>query len=285
MRTVNNILFFLLALIFFSCTKEIDIKVPDYQQRLVVEGVVEPNEKPYVLLTWTAPYFGNSAYTDYEQYFVKGAVVTVYDGVSVDTLKELFPGQGLYYQAMTMTGVTGRTYDLTVTINGKTWTSTTNLLPAVPLDSLFFKPEVNDSLGFIWAHFKEPAGVQNQYRWYAMRINKDSRFLAPFNSAFDDKFIDGKEFDFAYDRGVEPNSQNIEDSNIERGYFKKGDSVVVKFCSIGNKEYRYLRSYYLNLMSNGNPFASPSTLESNISGDGIGLWCGYGTYIKGVRLQ
>jgi hypothetical protein len=251
----------------------------------VVEGVVEPGERPYVILTWTAPYFGNTAYSDYQQYFVKDAIVTVYDGTSTDTLKEVFPGQGLYYQALNMIGTTGKTYDLSVTANGKTYTATTSLLPPIPLDSLFFKPEVGDTLGFLWAHFKEPAGLGQQYRWYAQRVGKDSRFLAPFNSAFDDKFIDGKEFDFAYDRGKEPNSQNIEDSNIERGYFKKGDSVLVKFCSIGNKEYRYLRSYYLNLMSNGNPFASPSTLESNINGGGIGLWCGYGASIKSVRLK
>lgn len=281
-------IFFILisvAAILSSCTKDVEVKVPDFKQKLVVEGVVEPGEKPYVILTWTAPYFGNAPYTDYQQYFVKGAIVTVYDGTITDTLKELFPGQGLYYQAVSMTGAVGKTYDLKIIVNGNVYTSTTTINQPVPLDSLFFKPEIGDTLGFLWAHFKEPAGLGHQYRWYAQRIGKDQRFIAPFSSVFDDKFIDGKEFDFAYDRGQEPNSQSADDINIEKGFFKKGDSVLVKFCTIGAKEYRYLRSYYLNIMSNGNPFAAPSTLESNIKGDAIGVWCGYGTSIKGVKLK
>jgi hypothetical protein len=276
---------FIAALLFNSCTKDIDVQVPDYHQQLVVEGSVEPGKNPQLLLTWTAPYFGNTNYTNYQQYFVTGAVVTVSDGTTTDTLKEILPGIAPIYQALNMTGSFGKKYDLTISVNGKTYTSTTTIPNAIPLDSLFFKTEVGDSLGFLWAHFKEPAGLGNQYRWYAQRIGKDDRPLAPMNSAFDDKFIDGKEFDFAYDRGQEPNSQADDDITIEKGFFKKGDSVLVKYCTIGEKEYLYLRSYYLNIMSNGNPFAAPSTLESNISGDAIGLWCGYGVSYKSVRLK
>lgn len=274
----------IVAIGIFSCTKDVDVVVPDYQQKLVVEGAVEPGISPYVILSWTIPYFGNVQYQDVEQYMVNEALVTVNDGFTTDTLIQPIAGQP-YYVGLNMIGVTGRTYNLSITVNGKTYTSSTTILPAIPLDSLFFKAEKGDSLGFIWAHFKEPAGLGNQYRWYAKRIGKDNRFLAPFSSVFDDKFIDGKEFDFAYDRGMEPNSTAEEDNNEERGYFKVGDSVVVKYCTIGEKEFRYLRSWYLNGMSNGNPFAAPSTLESNISGDAIGLWCGYGVFIKGVRLK
>jgi hypothetical protein len=275
----------LCGLFFSSCTKDVDVKVPDYEQKLVVEGGVESGEAPFVYLSWTAPYFGNVQYSNVQQYLVSGAVVTVSDGLTTDTLKEVLPGQGYFYLAQNMLGVTGRTYNLKISLNGKVYTASSTINNPIPLDSLYFKPEVGDSLGFVWAHFKEPAGLGNQYRWFAKRIGKDNRFLAPFSSVFDDKFIDGKEFDFAYDRGVEPNSIANEDHNIEKGFFKVGDTVVVKYCTIGEKEFRYLRSYYLNIMSNGNPFAAPSTLESNIAGDAIGLWCGYGASLKGVRLK
>ncbi|MBC7864463.1 MAG: DUF4249 domain-containing protein [Bacteroidia bacterium] len=283
MKKVFYFLIFAVAA-FTSCTKDIDVNVPDYTQKLVVEGGIEPGSNPYVYLSWTLPYFGNNDYSDFQQYMVKGAVVTVSDGFTTDTLKEVIPGQGLYYLGLNMQGVTGRTYDLNILINGKTYTSSTTINLPVPLDSLWFKPE-KDSLGFVWTHFKEPAGLGHRYRWYAKRIGKDDSFYAPFSSVFDDKFIDGKEFDFAYDRGMKPNSEEEDDKNVEKGYFKVGDTVVVKYCTIGDKEFRYLRSYYLNQMSNGNPFAAPSTLESNISGDAIGLWCGYGVFTKGVRLK
>jgi hypothetical protein len=270
---------------FSSCQKEIDVKIPDYEQKLVVDGTIEPGEKPVVILTWTAPYFGNQNYSNFQQYFVENAEVIVSDGSASDTLYQPLPGVFPAYTSTNLIGQIGKTYTLTIIVNNQTYTAVTTILPAIPLDSLYFKPDLNDTLGFLWAHFKDPEVPGDFYRWFAKRINKDDRFLAPFGSATDDKFFNGKEFDFPNARGMEPNSQNPDDKSDERGYFKKGDSVMVKFCTIGEKEYRYFRSYYQNLSSNGNPFSAPSTLESNISNGAIGLWCGYGTFFKGVRLQ
>lgn len=273
-QVFTPLLFVLFALA--SCTKNIDVKVPDYHQQLVVEGNIEPGTKPYVYLTYSMPYFGDNSTSNISSYGVKNALVTVYDGFVTDTLKEVFAGQGIFYMAQSMTGVIGRNYDLTIQVNGKTYTSSTAIYPAVALDSLWNKHEKNDSLGYIWAHLDEPGNTSNQYRWFAKRIGKDNTFLAPLGSSFDDKFINGKSFDFAYDRAVLQNSTANDDNNIEKGYFKTGDVVVVKFCTIGAKEYRFLRSYDANMISNGNPFAAPSNVESNITGtDVIGLWCGY----------
>jgi hypothetical protein len=129
----------------------------------------------------------------------------------------------------------------------------------------------------------EPATPGDHYRWFAKRIGKDQTFLAPLGSAFDDKFINGKTFDFAYDRAVLQGSTAADDNNIERGYFKRGDQVVVKFCTIGEKEFLFFRSYDANIVSNGNPFAAPSNLQSNINGENVlGVWCGYNPYFDTV---
>ncbi|MFN5182366.1 MAG: DUF4249 family protein, partial [Bacteroidota bacterium] len=206
------------------------------------------------------------------------------DGIVTDTLIAALPGIFPIYTSQNMVGAAGKTYQLKIEVNGKTYTSSTTILNAVPLDSLYFSYDIGDSLGFIKSKFNEPTELGNNYRWFTQRVGKDQNFVTQFGSVTDDKFINGKEFEFIFSRGSTPNSQAEDDKNIERGYFKKGDSVLVKFCTIGPKEFKYFRSYYQNLSSNGNPFSAPATLESNIDNGAIGIWCGYGAYVKGIRL-
>lgn len=253
-----------------ACKKNIDLEIPDYVQMLVVEGRIEAGQQASVYLSYTAPYFGNVT-TDLEDLAVKDAFVTVSDGTVTDTLKDPF-GKGYFYFADNMQGEAGKTYHLTIQLNGKTYTSSTTIWPQVKLDSLWFKVLRDDSLGFIYAHLSEPGHTKDHYRWLAMRIAEDKDFIAPLGSAFDDKFINGKSFDFAYDRGVDQNSTTSEDL----GFFAINDQVVVKFCTIGEAEFRFFRSYDANQISNGNPFAAPYNLESNIEGENVlGVWCGY----------
>src|SRR5690606_18071810 len=103
----------------------------------------------------------------------------------------------------------------------------------------------------------EPAGSGDCYRWFAKRLGKDLFYATPFNSVFDDKFIDGKTFEFAYDRGQQPNRGQPTEPDRNRGYYKRGDTVVVKLCKIGRNEYDFWYTYYQNRLSNGNPFSSP----------------------------
>ena len=98
--------------------------------------------------------------------------------------------------------------------------------------------------------------------------------MAPFGSAFNDKFIDGKTFDFAYDRPSIPGSTAPEDNNAEAGYYVRGDTIVVQFCTIGTAEVDFFRTYENMVSNNGNPFASPGVIKTNISG-GLGIFCGY----------
>ena len=260
-----------------ACRKEINVQLPEYTQKLVVEASIETNQTAQVLLSFTAPYFGNADLSNPSQFFVKGAFVTVSDGSQIDTLKELLVGGFPVYIGTKIFGQIGKNYQLTMLINNKIYTSSTSIHQPIVLDSLFFKWE-KDTLGFCWAHLSDPAGLGNCYRWFAKRLTKDQFFVAPFSSAFDDKFVDGKSFDFAYERPAQPNAQQANDSDPEKNYYRVGDTIVVKFCTIGNNEYNFWRSYYANKSSNGNPFSAPANLQSTINGgDAIGAFVGYGT--------
>ncbi len=262
-------------LLLFSCRKDISPKLPEYKEKLVVEASIETGLPATVFLSYSIPYFGTFDFTDPKKAFVKGAFVTVSDGTTTDTLKELDPTSGYIYFGSKLLGAVGKTYILSIKVNGKSYTAETYIPPPVKLDSIYFKGE-KDSLGFIWAHLSEPAGTGNNYRWMAKRTNADLYFAGPFNSVFDDKFIDGKDFEFAYDRGPQPNQIENNKNDPEAGFYKWGDTVIVKFCSIDRNSYLFWNTYYQNKSSNSNPFSSPANIRSTISGDdALGAFCGY----------
>jgi hypothetical protein len=244
-----------------SCRKDVELELPEYQDKVVVEGMIEPGSPAIVLLSYGVPYFGDFDYSTPEKSFIKGAKVVVSDGTLTDTLLELDPRTGYFYIGTRILGKTGGTYSLKVMVDGKTFDTQTTIMQPPKLDSVYFKKD-HDSLGFMWQKFNEPAGIGDCYRWFAKRMTRDQFYAAPFNSVFNDKFIDGKKFDFGYNRGAQPNAlqQNREDP--ERGYFKMGDTVIVKFCRIGQREYDFWHSYYQNRASNANPFSAPVNVKS-----------------------
>jgi len=285
--------FLLLALApFLSCTKDITIDLPEVEQKIVVEGGIEPGQYPWVILTKSVGYFDPVDSASLAQNIITDATVIVSNGVISDTLDVTFDPNyfiPIVYKGSTLVGQAGGTYTLTVTTpDGKSISSVTTIPQPLPLDSLWFKVETsinnNDSLGFAWAHMSDPSGFGNGYRWFAKRLGKDAVFVPPLGSAFDDKFIDGKSFDFAYNRGSLPGSSAPDDNNSERGYFKLGDTIAVKFCTIGTREVDFFRTYEIEVGNNGNPFAAPGVVRTNIEG-GLGVWCGYGVALDTIVAQ
>jgi hypothetical protein len=266
-----------------SCERDITVDLPEVEQKIVVEGYIEPGEKAVVMLTRSASFFAPVDSASLISYLVANAFVTVSDGIITDTLVPTLDTSyyvPLLYKSQTLLGQVGKTYTLTVVADGKTLTAVTTIPQLVPLDSVWFKlQEGRDSLGFAWAHLTDPDTVGNCYQWFAKRLGKDKRFLPPPGSVFEDKFINGKSFDFAYNRGREPNSEEEDDDDDNdgaRGYFQLGDTIAVKFCSIDRAHFDFWRRYHQQVNSNGNPFSAPAPIPTNING-GLGIWGGYAT--------
>ncbi len=274
---VKKYLNFLIVLILFtSCEKEIEIELPDTPDKVVVEGYIEQDKNPFIIITRSTEFFGTLDFNTFSNLFVLDAIVTISDGIFTDTLFRPLPQYPIYI-SQSITGEIGKEYLLTIRENENIYTATTKIPMPVQLDSLWFKVEQGiDTLGFVWATLKDPDTIGNAYRWVAKRIGKDADFIPPPGSVFDDKFINAKSFDFAYNRGRLPNSEAEDDNNDERGYFKKGDTIVIKFSSIDMPHFRFWRSADSQASGNGNPFASPANIESNISNGALGIWGGYG---------
>jgi Domain of unknown function (DUF4249) len=261
-----------------GCTKEITIDLPDVESKIVVDGGIYTGQFAQVALTNSAGYFDPVDSSSLAGYLITNAVVTLSDGALIDTLRPTVDFTlpiPFVYRGSVITGQPGRTYTLRVVSGAKTVTAVTTIPQPVALDSLWYELDNGqDSLGFIWANLNEPAGLGNGYRWFAKRLGKDDRYLPPFGSAFFDKFIDGQDFDFAFNRGIEPGSTAPDDDGPERGRFRLGDTVVVQFCSIGMPEVEFFRSYESIVANQGNPFAAPGVVETNVQG-GLGIFCGY----------
>jgi len=197
-------------------------------------------------------------------------------------------------------GMAGTTYALDVVIEETNMQASTTIVPAVPIDSAWFQsPGTIDSLGLMYAQFTDPDTLGNAYRWFAKRINlrpewdplagqvKDDSFIAPLGSVTDDAFFNGLSFEFSAFRGATANSTAWDDqfaTSSEAGYFKSGDTVVVRMCSIDQSVFQAIRSYETLILSQGSPFAPPSLMMTNVDG-GIGLWAGYGVWQDTVICQ
>jgi hypothetical protein len=280
-------LFTIIILVFAlsSCEENISVDLPPYKSKIVVEGFISSGEKPYVLLSKNQGYFDPLDSSSLLNYTVKGALVIVSDGLVFDTLVEVDPSVGYYYQAYKIIGIPGNTYNLFIIAEGETLSAVTQIPIPVPLDSVWFKVQDNlDSLGFAWAHLNDPPQLGTSYRWLAKRIGKDDDYIPPPGSVFDDKFFNGLSFDFAYNRGEIPNSTAEDDNNEESGYFKKGDVIAIKFCTIDRSHFDFWRTYDSQVSNYGNPFSSPTPIKGNIKG-GLGIWGGYGVSLDTIYAQ
>jgi len=310
----------LMVLLMVACTKDIVVDLPETEQKLVIEGNIESGQPPIVFLTRTQSYFSPTDLASLANVYITEGNVTVNDGDTTRPLTKLCSGSlspELLVIAAQLTGVDiallasinicawtvdptmdpfvgepGRTYTLNVEADGKSASAVTTIPQIVPLDSLWFRlaqqnPN-DDSLGFIWSSLSDPDTLGNGYRWFTKRINqkigggpKDVSFVAPLFSVFEDRFFSGLTFEFPNSRGSMPFSSAVDDNNEEAGYYKRGDTVVVKFASLGRKEYKFYESYAGNVSSQGDLFSNPANVESNITG-GLGVWVGYGTSLDTV---
>ncbi len=211
-------------------------------------------------------------------------------GVPIETLQAL---DICLYTTFELFGEAGKVYNLEINKDNHRVSGVTRIPEIVELDSLWFEVVStlpDDSLGFIFGTLTDPDTTGNAYRWFAQRINnypewiedeelrgtqKDPGYIAPLGSVFDDTFFNGLSFEFGYYRGSEPNSTKFDELNGERGFFKRGDTVAVRGCTMDRNAYKFLYSFETQVSNQGSPFSVPYNLESNVDG-GLGAFIGYG---------
>jgi hypothetical protein len=286
----------------WSCEKDLTLELPEGEAKIVVEGHIEQDAPPVVVLTRSVPIFSGYSPKDIEAAFVHNAEVFVSDGATEYQLQEVnsnmltpelskliaeqyglqpntesgrLPFTFYFYTNLQLLGQTGKNYKLRAQAEGQTLTANTSIPHLLPIDSLWVKPHADpkkDSLVMLWYRYRDPDTVGNSVRYFTKR-NQEAFYPGYYSSIFNDELINGQPYiDFPLARGQ---SKGREPDFETYGYFRKGDTITVKWCAIDVPHFNFWYSLENDFNSRGNPFGAPVSIQSNIKG-GLGIWGGYG---------
>ena len=290
-------LLILLSSFLNACSKEVKIDMPGFEEQFVIDGSIETGSPAIIFLSNTRDIYAPTDINSYLSGFISGATVIVSNGTITDTLIEIctdnlpagfesiaeeffgLPIDQLVnlhlcaYVSTGLVGEVGKTYTLKVINNDKTYTSSTKIENPSALDNLYWKEQINlPGYGFSWAKITDSPVMGDAYRW-EVKNSGDLFYSKPFQSFTDDRFFNGLTFEFSVE-----NPMSFRDSTIEdqyRGYYKLGDTIVVKFSKLGKKEFQFFEKKYNQIYSGGNPFATPTNIPTNIEGGALGIWAGF----------
>lgn len=306
MKKLLPLLIFLFPFL-FSCSKEVKIDIPGYEEQLCIDGSIETGMPPIVLLSKSQDIYAPTNLDAFLNSFISGATVTVSNGSSTVVLDEIctdnlpagseelaaqlfgIPVAELanYHLCAYTTlntsvwGEVGKTYYLTVNFEGKTYTSSTQIVTPTNLTSSFWKPDGNSTeWGYSWASIADQANQYDGYKWEVKRINigidgqpRDAFFTKTYNPFFDDAFFDGLTFDFFYENPMSWDDPAIPSEG--KGFYHLGDSVVIKLSKVDENVFNYYEKKFAQIQTAGNPFATPTNIPTNITGGALGVWAGF----------
>ncbi len=300
----NILLLFVLLFAITGCEKTLQLNLAAGEAKLVVEGNIEKNNFPFIVLTKSVGF--SEAIDISKVQFVEGGKVLLADVTTKDTinLREYIVDTSFNNQTfrfivhsidfanpnhINFIGKTNHQYFVSIDALGKKHNGYTNCPNSVQPDSIWLKPILNskDSAMLVNVRWDDPDTIGNyiRYETRVLRKNKtlglDENWLTDFTSVFDDKFTNGKKLVFELELGYNK-SQQFGDSannakfNKQRSVFA-GDTVILKFGGIDYNTYEYWRTLEFSRNSTGNPFAAPTRLKSNLSNDAVGIFGAYNT--------
>lgn len=246
---IKTLLSLLIGLFLFSsCDEVIDLKLENADPKIVIEGNVNDRlENHYVRISKSIPFGNTNTFNGF-----KGAKVTLSTtGASPITFVEVSDG---LYKSAEFKGLPGKTYKLEVLAEGKVYSAESTMpMPVVP-DSVSFKKIsfFGTTSIFPTVFYKDPAGIQNQYR-YILKIN--NKYIS--NIVSEDRFNDGNEIsDLIAFEGEE---------------IEIGDTVDIEMQSIDRKVFKYYFAIS-QIDGNGGPPVAPANPDSNFNNGALGIF-------------
>lgn len=287
MKKVISIL--VIAILLFSCEKNITFKLNDVENTLVVDATIENDQRPQVILTKSFDYFSNINASLLAESFVHNAEVSISDGIITQKLKEFsYPigGFKIYYYSTDISssfkGTLNTSYNLIIKSNNKNYSASTTITTlAKKIDTLFWKPApfASDSNNVVlFIRSTDPPGLGNYIRYFTKK--NQLPFFPGRNSVFDDQLIDGTSYQLRVEPGIDRNKIIASDSN----YFKRGDVVTLKLCNIDKATFKFWSTWEFAYTSIGNPFAQPNKVIGNISNGALGAFYGYASDYRTIKI-
>lgn len=294
-----NVVVIIAILFLSSCEKEVDITLKNGQSKIVVDGQIENDGYPIVILTKSIGYFSTIDLSVLEKSFIHGAIIKVSDGVDTIILREYSLDTGInnlnkFYLytidttqagAFNFKGKFEHEYHLSIDYDGKHYESETKIPNVRGIDSIWFRkldgnPKITTGVR-MFVKFTDPDSLGNYLRYFTRRNNE--LFYPGINSVYEDDIVNGTTIDSlnlpaGYNRAKEPNLDSL-------GLFFLGDTVSLRWTAIDRNAFEFFRTFEYATGTVGNPFASPVNVLSNIRGGALGVWVGYGCQYTTRILQ
>jgi hypothetical protein len=241
-----------------GCERTVSLNAPEGVKRLVVEARLERVQGAVtgaqrIRLSTTDAYFSRTAPPP-----ARGAIVRVVDdSARVFPFTEVAADPGAY-ATTGLVVVPGRKYTLRITYAGDEYTSTETVLPAVPIDSLYFTQrlsQVGPTTGLrATISVTDPPTVKNYYLWDQFIDGR--RLLGDDSSSYsrlttDDDFFDGG---------------TVSDLQPFAGIaLKSGQLVMIRQVSISQQAQQYYEALTSQALNDGSPFGvAPANLRGNV---------------------
>jgi len=257
MKPINCILFAVASLFIFSCEKVIDIDLNTSDPKVVIEAYISEGDSTQVVtITRTLNFDETVAFPS-----VTDAIVTVSDNQG-NTASFTHFGNGVY-ALQNYPGIPGRTYTITVSVDGKTYTANSTMPYPVLMNEVQVSlvPFGQDTFKLIVPVYNDPGNVPN---YYAFLLFKNGEKQGPF-SLQDDQFTNG--------------NTSMQPLFIDQ--LELGDTIRVEMFGIEKKVWQYFNQLSVNT-SNGTTPANPT---SNFEGGCMGVFSALTANTKTIVYQ
>lgn len=256
------------ALMLSSCEKVIDLNLNEAEKRYVVEGVITDQTDARVTVSQTKNFNEDNSLAT-----VSNATVQLSEaGGTVTTLTETSPG---IYTAPGLKGSSGKTYLLTVKIDGQTFTAQSTMPQRVNFDTLYVTDEFlfGENRRTANTEYQDPPG-RGQYYRFVQYINgkKEPTIFYQNDEYTDGNYVNNKLFYF-------PEDDDNEDQKI-----KTGDELRIDMFCIDANVYKYWFSLDRSATGESGQ-ATPSNPVSNLKGGALGYFSAQTTQTKTITVN
>ncbi len=280
-------------LLMISCRKEIPFNAEEVAPKIVVNSLFSTDS------IWSA-HIGRSAgildTADYSS--IPDATAFIYDADNNQVAELLYQGNGLYTDTTSMP-IENQEYRIEISAPGFQDISASNAIPsAVPiiaLDTLTATNEEGLAILQVDVVIDDPANINNyyliemwlsgEYQWggityeYSdrMEISSNDPYIETTNTFDFDGFENAYNYFLLSDENFDGEDYTLSFSVINWEDVKKDVDLnlfgEIRLLNSSEAFYNYRTSYEVYDNANGNPFATPVQVYSNIN-NGIGIFAG-----------
>lgn len=252
---VTHGLLCLTSFLLSGCSKEIQLDIPEYEPKMVLEFYLEDNKSLNCLLQESINFTDTSRF----KLIDNALIVLSYNGTK-DTLANRFNFDLKfekfynYHNPKIIQLEPNVEYEVYVRdTRGREMRGRTRLMASVPIDTLTynFNSKNKASVGLV---FNDNGNTKSNYRIVAYKDDFIVKQDSIWDITFSDLLFNGKQFSFYTGYAYDP-----------------GDTVTSRLYHLTDEHNNFRESVSNAQSSNGNPFGQPANIISNVSG-GLGVF-------------